>query len=153
MTNTPSGAGPAPAQKPLRTNDFFTKISLILQRFLLVKSNSDILYVRYTTKINSDISDIGLVHCHTHSVDSVLEGRLEMMISLTQFPRLYRGDVSYSLNVFGMYPDNTWDVEVFVEDDLTPRGTYTVYRNTHIIGDVFDNVTECVNAWLEENGY
>ena len=69
------------------------------------------------------------------------------MITKSEFPRLYRGADTYSLNVFGPYVNGEYDVEIFVNDDLEPRSTVTIARNTHVIGDVYDSVTEAIADW------
>jgi hypothetical protein len=57
---------------------------------------------------------------------------------------LYRGASTYELQVFGPYSDGRYDVEVHV--DGTFCGTKTLERNTHIIGDMYDFVTRCIEA-------
>jgi hypothetical protein len=60
---------------------------------------------------------------------------------------LYRDGEEYSLIVFGPYPGPTWDVEVH-EGHFTDMSslilTRSLERDTHIVGDMFDSVTEAL---------
>lgn len=69
-----------------------------------------------------------------------------------EWRNLHRGSFMYHMDVFGPYNNGEYDVEVFIDTDSEPRGTFTIERNTHIVADMWDNVESCIADYCEEQG-
>ena len=69
-----------------------------------------------------------------------------------EWRNLHRGAFAYAMDVFGPYNNGEFDVEVYIEGDSEPRGTFTIDRDTHVIVDMWDNVESCIADYRKEQG-